>query len=321
MKKKLGIIIAIAVLAALPLIIKTPSFFFTANMTLMYVILGVSINLLTGLSGQFSFGHVGFLAIGAYTSAIFATRFSMPFLVCFAMSLIVGGFVGFVLAFPCMRVKGSYLSLLTWTFAEIVRMILINWTSVTGGVVGIREIPSVQLGPIVLNSENKFYYLSFAVALLATFIFVRVKNSRVGSAFLAIKQDSLTAGVLGIDVPRYKLLSFILSASIAAAAGSLFAYLLNSVTPESFTLSVSGLTIQVALLGGFGLALAPWVGSTLIYGVGEMLRPLGGYREVVIGVVVLLVLLFSPDGLVGMGEKVFLKFTQPKTQTKKEGVQ
>lgn len=308
MRRYLKFIIPFALLALLPLVCHNDSILYTANMVLLYAILGISFNMLFGLTGQFSFGHAGLWAVGAYVSAFMTTRLGLPFLAAFVLAIIGGGIIGFLLAFPCRRVKGSYLSLMTWGFAEIVRVVLVNWTPVTGGVNGISNIPSASIGPLVFSTEATFFWLALVIAILCNAVYLRVRDSRIGTAFLAIKQDPLAAGVMGINVPRFKLLSFVLCAMIAAASGSLFAHFLRFVSPDSFTLSVSSAAVQVVLLGGFGSAISPWVGAFIIQGVGELLRGLGSYREVLIGVVVLLVLIFCRDGLVGVGTRLWNKY-------------
>lgn len=298
--KKFKMYVPLLFLAILPLVTKSGTVLYTANQIMIYVIMGISLNFLTGLSGQASFGHAGLFAVGAYSASIMTARLQTPFLLAFLVSFAVGCIVGFLLSFPCRRIKGSYLSLFTWCFAEIVRMVLINWEPVTGGVNGIRNIPNPAIGPFIMDTEGKLFLFALAVAIIYTYIFHQVKYSRVGTAFLAIKEDPLTVGVLGVDVARYKMLAFIICAGIAASSGCIFAHLLRSVTPDSFTLAVSGTTIQVVLLGGFGYTFAPWLGATVIFVLSEGLRSFGAYREVVIGVVVLMFLLFSPNGLVGI---------------------
>lgn len=289
-----------APLFLVPLVFPARDVLYIVGLMCIYVLLATSINILTGLAGQVSFGHGALWAAGAYTSAVLTTRLGMPFWVGLAAAPVVAAATGLVMALPSLRVRGHYLAMVTFACGEIAHLVMLNWVQVTNGVNGIRNIPVAAFGPIRFDTEARFYWLALTAAVLGYLGFLRLRRSRSGIAFLSIRQDEVAAGVLGVEITRYKLLSFMVSAVYAGVAGALFAHFLRYVNPDSFRLDVSIAVVMMVVLGGMGYPASPWVGALIGVGSAELLRILGPLREVAYGLVLLAVLTYSPDGLVGL---------------------
>ncbi len=274
-------LIKIAVIAAILILIPllTPNMYIMQiiNMIGIYIILGTGINVLTGFTGQLSLGQAAFFGIGAYTAALMNTRGGMQFFLCLLGAVVLTALFGVVLAVPALKVKGSYLALLTMGFGEIVRIVMINWTPVTNGTAGILGIEAfVILGLLYQN------------------LLIR---TRTGRAFVAVREDNEAAELTGIDVTAYKIKAFVLSAVYCGIAGCLYAMMIKYVSPDTFTNNVSSVILWTAIVGGFGTVVGPVLGGIIMQVLPEALRFLGDWRLVVYGVILLVVILRFPGGL------------------------
>lgn len=295
--KLLKILITAAILVAVP--------YFTPNMYIMqiinmigiYIILGTGINVLTGYTGQLSLGQAAFFGIGAYTAALMNTRLGLQFIPCLIGSMLMTAAFGVVLAIPALKVKGSYLALLTQGFGEIVRIVMINWTEVTNGTAGVLGIESPRFLGLIFDNLTKYYYLVLIFVVLGLLYQKRIVETRTGRAFVAIREDNEAAELVGINVTTYKIRSFVLSAVYCGVAGVLYAMMIRYVSPDTFVNNTSSIILWTAIVGGFGTVIGPVIGGIVMQVLPEALRFLGNWRLVVYGLILLIVILKFPGGL------------------------
>ncbi len=283
-----------------------------ANLIGITVIIVTGLNILTGYCGQLSIGHAGFVAVGAYTSAILTGKFGMPFLVGLLAAGIVAGLVGLLFGIPSLRVRGFYLAISTIAAQFIIVYVINHWTSLTGGFMGI-NVPLPSIAGYEFSSERSQFYLIFAVTAICVFFARNIARTRLGRAFAAIRDNDLAAEVMGVNLFYYKLLAFFIGCFIAGIAGSLLAHWTGFITTENFTLSDSILYIGMVIIGGLGTTLGPILGVTFIrlldVGVTHLTPTLQtalprlpqgfttGVAPMVFGLVIILFLIFEPRGL------------------------
>ena len=267
------------------------------NMIGIYIILGTGINVLTGFTGQLSLGQAAFFGIGAYTAALMNTRLGTQFFFSLLGSMLMTGIFGVILAVLALKVKGSYLALLTMGFGEIVRIVMINWTPVTNGTAGILGIQSPVIFGFAFDTLKKYYFLIMAFVILCLLYQNVLVHTRIGRAFIAIREDNEAAELTGINVTTYKIRAFVLSAVYCGIAGCLYAMMIKYVSPDTFTNNVSSVILWTAIVGGFGTVTGPVLGGIIMQVLPEVLRFLGDWRLVVYGMILLIVILRFPGGL------------------------
>lgn len=294
---------------------------FTIMLIMVNMILGMSLNLVNGFTGQFSLGHAGFMACGAYTSAYLAEtywRVSGPatgpsqilvFLVIALLSGLVAAVAGLIVGLPSLRLKGDYLAIVTLGFSEIIRVILLN-TEAVGGARGFYDIkgPSdFELGPLKLSRFFLNYSLALFWILLCFFTIWRLVRSSHGRAFLSVRDDELAAEAMGINTTQAKVRAFALSSFFAGIAGSIFAHYVAYLNPASFTFNRSVDAVIIVVLGGMGSLSGSLFAATLITIIPELLRPLQevtgvDLRMVIYALLLILMMILRPQGLMGSKE-------------------
>ena len=232
------------------------------NLIGITVIAAIGLNILLGYCGQLSFGHVGFIAVGAYTTAVLTNVFGLPFLVGLIAAGFMAGLVGLIFGIPSLRVKGFYLVIATIA-AQFIIIWVINHLGITGGFTGI-TVPYASIGGLVFASEASQFYLIMVIAVLCTFFAKNLARTRIGRAFVAIRDNDLAAKVMGINLFYYKLLAFFIGCFLAGIAGSLLAHWIGFISPENFTFMESILYIGIIVIGGLGTTLGPILGVILI---------------------------------------------------------
>lgn len=266
----------------------------------IYAMLAMGLNILTGYTGQVSLGHAAFYAIGAYVSALLATTLQLNFFIAMLAGVVVAAISSLLLALTTLRLTGTYLSIATLGYGEIIRMILLNWEPVTNGPMGIRNIPRpVFLGYELTLANNGIYYLMLVLLGIISLLCYLIINSNIGRAFISIKEDELAAQFMGIKTTRYKVLAFVISASIAGVAGSFYAHMIRYIDPNTFTFDTSILMLSIVILGGMGTFRGMYVGAAILIAFPEALRFLAAYRFVVYGLILVLMMRFRPQGLLG----------------------
>ena len=269
------------------------------NFIIIYSILCLGLNLILGYSGLLSLGHAAFYGIGAYATAILMTRHGFGFLPSLVISGVLALLLGFVLGLPTRKVRGDYFCLLTIAFGEIFRLVTQAWIDFTGGAMGIVGIPIPSVFGWEVKSEIDFYFLGIALLAFTYFTLKMLIESKFGRAFIAIREDELAASVMGINTPLYKILTFCIGCFYAGLAGSYLAVYQTTVTPSNFRLEESCLMIIMVIVGGMGRLEATLPGVAMMAIAIEFLRPVAEYRLLLIGAIMILVLLFRPQGLLG----------------------
>jgi branched-chain amino acid transport system permease protein len=280
-------------LLAFPLFVKSEYLLNVAVLAGIYVILTMGLNITNGWTGLMSFGYAAFYGIGAYTAAILATRYGMPFWLTFAAGGLVAGVFGVAIALPTLRLKGIFLALITIGFQEIVFLVTLNWTSLTRGPMGIPGIPPPTIGGYSFNSNRDFFYLILALNAVMIFVVSRIMASRVGRAFIAIREDEVAAQSVGIPLFSTKVLSFVISTVMAGVAGAFFAHHARFVSADSFRLDETFVILTMLIVG-------PIIGAVFLVIFPEAARFLSHYREIVYGAILILVILFRPEGIAGI---------------------
>jgi branched-chain amino acid transport system permease protein len=266
-----------------------------------YIILTLSLNLIIGYCGQVSLGHAAFYGLGAYASALTAMHWHLPFLLALLAAALVGALFGLGLGVPTLRLKDDYLAIVTLGFGVIIDIVLLN-LDITGGPDGLARIPPPKL--FGLDFRNKLHYLllvAFFVG-LTLWLIHRLVHSRHGRALKAIRDHEITARVMGINAAAYKIAIFTLSAGLAGLAGSLYAHYITFINPETFGLHTSILILTMVVLGGMGSILGSVLGAGILTVLPELLRRFADYQDLAYGFLLIVLLLWRPQGLLGAGK-------------------
>lgn len=304
--KKILLIIALALVVVYPFLDKNDYRLYLANRALIHSILVSGLVFLTGFAGQISLGQAGFYAIGAYTSAYITTRLGMPIILGIMCGILLSLVAGLILSIPSFKLKAFFLSLVTIAFGQIVYVLILNLQSITGGPYGLFGIPPMKVGQYYF--DNKGYYYTFLIILvLVILIIYRIKNSYLGRSMFAINDDVIAAEVCGINSKQSKIFAFALSASLAGLAGSLYAHLAGFLSPEPFTFFESSNFVAMAVVGGLRNILGGTIGGVTLTFLPEFLRFRGweNYYLIVTSLIVVLVVVFMPNGLGNIIFKLF----------------
>ena len=281
----------------------------------LYILLGLGLNIVVGYAGLLDLGYVAFFAVGAYTVALLTARSSSMvgatifdlapepltnFWVALPITLVVAVVIGILIGAPVLRLRGDYLAIVTLGFGEIIRvLILSDWLKpIFGGPQGITEVADVPAFGADTNDPRVLYYLIIAFALISLFIAGRLKNSRVGRAWAAMREDEDIAEGMGVSVIKYKLLAFAMGAAVGCLGGAFFPAKLGVANPGSFTLLVSINVLAVVVLGGMGSIPGVIVGSAILVGLPELLREFGEYRLHIYGAILVMIMILKPEGLI-----------------------
>ena len=282
------------------------------NQALIYIVIVVGYNFVTGDVGQLSMAQQGFFCIGAYTTALLMTQAGWPWWAALLASICVTGVVGAVVGIPTLKVRGQYLIMVTMAFSEIVRLVATNWSSLTGGASGVTKIPSPSLGPWHFESKTSIYYLFLVMALAMIVVAWRVRQTKYGRAFLAIRDGELAADVMGLNTTYVKVVAFFLSAIFAGVGGNMFATSFNYISPDTFGLGQTVLILAMLLIGGEGSIAGAAVGAIILTYLPELLRFMENYYVFVYGALILLITLFLPGGVVGWGRQFWSAHVLPR---------
>ena len=294
--------ILIVVLLIVPLLLND---YYRDVMTLtgMYIVLALGLNILVGQAGLLNLGYVAFYAVGAYTYAILSTTYGLSFWPGLIAGALSAAAFAVILGLPTLRLRGDYFAIVTLGLGEITRIVLNNWDSLTGGPNGISHIGRPSLAGYVLHRTLDFYYLIFFIVLLSIFAMHRLISSRIGRAWIAIREDETAAEAMGINTFRLKLLAFVLASAWAGMTGVFFAAKMAFVSPESFTFFESVMILCMVVLGGLGSLLGIVLGAFIVISLPELFRGFQDYRMLAFGVVLVLMMIFRPQGLLGAVKK------------------
>jgi branched-chain amino acid transport system permease protein len=304
--------VAAAVLVALPHLMSTDYTRQLLNQALIYIVVVVGYNFVTGYIGQLSLAQQGFFAIGGYTSAILATRLGLPFWLCLPAATVVSGLFGLAIGIPTLKVRGIYLVLVTYGFSEIIRLGAKNWQSLTHGAGGIVRIPTPDLFGWHFTTKTQIYYLFLAIAIIAIVVAWRVQKGKFGRAFVAIRDGELAADVMGVNTTYVKTMAFVLSAAFGGVAGSMYAHSFTYISPETFGMGQSVLILSMLLIGGVGTISGAVVGAILLTYLPELLRFAQNYYMMIYGFSILLITIFMPSGVMGWVKQWWRRAGGPK---------
>ena len=308
----------IAVLASVPFWLKDFYLLHILITTGIFIIAAMSLNLLLGYTGQLSLGHVAFFGIGAYTSALVSLGFRVHLLPDFTVGLtpkpvwfamltaaIVSGLTGYAIGKLSFRVRGAYFVIVSISFAEVVRLVAVNWDELTQGPMALNNIPVLSLGvgsfELSFLRKPEFYLLVLAVGVICYVIIARLVNSRAGRAMIALRENESLATSVGIDVTRYLVIATVVSAAIAGTAGALYAHYIRIVDPDIFLFIYTVTMVIMVITGGKGTLAGPIVGGAIFGFVPEILRSMEIAPElqwIIYGVLMILVVYFLPRGIV-----------------------
>ncbi len=268
---------------------------------LMYVMLGLGLNIVVGVAGLLDLGYVAFYAVGAYCYALLHLHFGIGFWTALPLGALLAATFGIVLGFPVLRLRGDYLAIVTLGFGEIIRLILENWNEFSKGPSGISNIARPGLFGIDMSLDfaiTYLYYLMIGLVLFTVFMVNRLQKSRIGRAWFALREDEIACQAMGIDKTKTKLTAFALGATWAGMVGVIFAAKTTFVNPASFTFLESAIILCIVVLGGMGSIIGVIIGAFILILLPEYLRAFSDYRMLVFGAVLVIMMVFRPQGII-----------------------
>ncbi len=295
---------ALAVIAVFALIYPFYFSMYQVNImttALIYVILGLGLNIVVGLAGLLDLGYVAFYAVGAYSYALLHIHFGLGFWLCLPIGAGLAMMFGIVLGFPVLRLRGDYLAIVTLGFGEIIRLVLENWNDFSYGPSGIANIPRPGLFGIHLTLHQSLIYIYFimlAMVVFTIFVVRRLQNSRMGRAWIALREDEVACQATGIDKTRTKLSAFALGATWAGMGGVVFAAKTTFINPASFTIWESIMILCVVVLGGMGSILGVILGALILMLLPEYMRAFSEYRMLLFAAALVAMMVFRPNGII-----------------------
>ena len=266
----------------------------------LYALLALGLNIIVGFVGLLHLGYAAFFAVGAYAYALLNLHLHWPFWVGLPVSGLVAATAAVLLGLPAIRVRGDYLAIVTLGFGEIVRVVVTNLEQWTGGPNGLMGIAHPMAGPFRFGVDARpYYWLLLALAAVTAWVCARLRRSRIGLAWLAVKEDELAAGCLGVDAIRMKLLALALGGCVAGLAGCVFASKQGTVTPDTFDFVQSVMILAMVILGGLGSVSGAICGAVILSVAPELLREFSTYRMLLFGLLMIVLMRVRPQGLFG----------------------
>jgi branched-chain amino acid transport system permease protein len=275
---------------------------------LMYIILGLGLNVVVGLGGMLHLGYAAFYAVGAYTYALLHFHFGLNFWIALPLGALFSAILGLMIGFPVLRLRGDYLAIVTLAFGEITRLVLENWNDFSFGPSGIANISRPAIAGIKMKLPQAtifIYFIAIAMVIFTVFVVNRLENSRVGRAWEAMREDEIASQSMGIDITKTKLLAFSIGAVWAGFVGVLFAAKTTFINPASFTVWESIVVLCVVVIGGMGSIPGVIVGALLFTLLPELLRSVSEYRMLVFGITLVIMMIFRPGGMIQKTRKSY----------------
>jgi len=275
---------------------------------LIYVVLGLGLNIVVGLAGLLDLGYVAFYAVGAYSYALLNYHFGLGFWTVLPIGALFGALFGILLGFPVLRLRGDYLAIVTLGFGEIIRLILENWNKFSFGPSGIANIPRPGFFGIKMSLEANIIYLYFlmiGMTLFTILVVNRLQNSRIGRAWIALREDEIACQAMGIDKTKTKLTAFALGATWAGMGGVIFAAKTTFINPASFTFLESAIILSIVVLGGMGSILGVILGAFALILLPEYLRAFSDYRMLLFGATMVIMMVFRPQGIISSVRRTY----------------
>jgi len=301
------ILLTIVIIATLliPMVITESYHLHLINMSYIYVILALSLGLIVGFIGELSLGHAAFFAIGAYTSALITMDLEFSFWITLPIAIMFAAFFGFLVGYISLKLKGPFFAITTLVFGEIIRLMINNLEGLTRGAMGLpgikppNPIAIPKLFTIDFYDRRIFYYLILLFVVLSVILIYRIVFSRIGRAFIAIREDDVLAKSIGVNAMRYKIIAFVVASGMAGLAGCLYAHYILFISPVTFDISQSINIVLMVIIGGSNSILGPILGAFLLTLLPEILRAIAEYRMVIYGAILVFAIIFMPNGIVG----------------------
>ncbi|MBP7495039.1 MAG: branched-chain amino acid ABC transporter permease [Spirochaetales bacterium] len=297
--KKILIVVGMIFLIGFPFFIPNPYIMRIAIMCGIYMVLASSLNIVIGFTGMFSLGHGAFYGIGAYTSALLALNLNWPFWITLPMGGIVAAFFGVLIGVATLRLRQTFLAFTTLGFGEITRILILNWDSLTRGPMGLPGIPIPTFFGVRFSQAGYYYFILMFTFLVVVFIY-RIYHSRIGRAFIAIREDELAASHMGIHLFGYKTLAFTLACALAGLAGAFYAHFARFISADQFGGNESFAILTMVALGGTGSIIGPLIGAAVLVLFPEVFRFLAQFRMVIYGAILIFIIVVKPGGLAGV---------------------
>jgi branched-chain amino acid transport system permease protein len=296
-KNMLSLLILAAVMLALPLGLGNSYYLNVLVFVGIYSLITIGLSLLMGYTGQISLGQAAFFGLGAYTSGVLSAKFGVsPWLGLLAAIFVTGG-IAFLIGAPALKLKGHYLAMATLAFGYIVFIVFNQASSLTGGPSGFGQIPRFRLGNFLLRSDVHYYYLVWTLVIAVLLVSLNVIHSRVGRALRSIHGGELTANIMGVNTAKYKIQVFVLSAVYASLAGSLYAHFITFLNPTPFGFHFSIVLVAMVAVGGMANVWGAMIGAALLTLLPEYLRAFHDYDILIYGSILLVIMMFLPQGL------------------------
>jgi len=272
----------------------------------IYVILSVSLNLITGYAGLLSIAHAAFYGVGAYVAALLALKFHSPFLANIVCAVILSGLLGALVGIPSLRIRDDYFAIATFAFQVITFSVMNNWVSFTGGPMGLPGIPQPAIFGWKITTHYDFLIVIFVLCVITLWISHKIVSSPFGRVLKAVREDEIFAQAMGKNVASYKVLIFVSGAGMASVAGVMYAYYISFIDPTSFTIMESIFIISIVIIGGAGNIWGSVLGAAVLVILPEALRFLGmpssiaaNMRQIIYGALLVIFMLFRPQGFIG----------------------
>ncbi len=300
-RRQLSIGILMVVVLSLPLLLKG-YWIYTINLVGIYVLVALGLNVLSGYCGQMSVGHAAFFALGAFASAFFTGKIGVSFWIALPLSGVTASIIAVLVGIPVLRLKFIFLAIATIGLNIMTTNILFNWPYISGGYDGI-SVMRPSLGSFVFRTDQSRFYIVVVTVALLTLVFRNIIRTKAGRAFLAIRESETAAATMGINVAKYKVLAFAISAFYTGIAGSLFAHITGYLTVQVFDFFMSITFLAMIIVGGVGSILGSFMGGLFIVLLPELLRDVPGSKEIqilVYGLAMIAVVIFKPKGLASM---------------------
>lgn len=297
--RRLAAVAGVVLLALVPLIVRNAYVMHVINVMGLYLLIVTGLTFLVGVTGQFSLGQVGFVGLGGYVSVGITMGLGLSFWPALLAAGLVGAAFGVAIG-PVLRLRGHVLAMATLAFAEIGRLVTLNWTEVTGGPMGLPGVPPPTLGAFAFDADHRFYVLILACVVVNYVVLSRAIHSRVGRAMRALRDDPDGAAATGINVARYKIMAFVLAGFFAGLSGALWSHLDRYVNPDMFDLSESVKILTMVVIGGAGSLTGAALGVVTLQTLTELFHEFQQYSIALYGLMMILILIFAPGGLAAL---------------------
>jgi branched-chain amino acid transport system permease protein len=304
MKKTIPYVLFALIIYLLPTILTGSYWIHVLVIIGTYVIAAAGIEVVFGFAGQLSFCQASFFGLGAYASAILTTTYHLHPIPAMVISMVFVSLVAYGLGTPVLRLKGYYLAIATIGFGLIIQSLFVTLSQYTGGPDGFRDIVPLKVAGYVFKTDSQYYYPIWTIAMIVLLLTRNIVHSRVGRAMLALRGDDIAASSMGVDITKYKVQAFVLSAAYASLAGSLYAHSNRFISPQIADLSNSVEMIIIMVLGGIRTVFGVLIGAAIMKSIPEVLESFLDYQMVTRGAILIILLLYMPQGLIGVAKNI-----------------